>query len=431
MGRNKTAVFTKEMKKTHTLLIPQMLQPHFTLLCEAIRLDGYNPVVLTDDDPEVAETGLKYVHNDICYPAILVIGQFIKALQSGKYDVNKTALLITQTGGGCRASNYIFLLRKALKNAGFENVPVVSLNFARLDKSGFSLSPAALLRIIYSVLYGDVMLALYNQARTYEKVSGKAKKALEESIAYILKQLSKNREFSFKKHVKHITKLFASVEQSAAKKPRVGIVGEIYLKYSPLGNNNLEDFLISQGAEPVCGGLCDFLLYCLANGFVTEKLYNMKLKFKWAQKKAIAFLVGKQKTINKIIAENSDFKPSHTFDMLLNSSDDIINKGVKMGEGWLLTAEMVAHIKEGVSNVICAQPFGCLPNHIVAKGVMSSVRAKYPSANIAAIDYDSGACRVNQENRIKLMLMNAQRSLKANEKTKGFSARETKEFANA
>lgn len=411
MGRCENAIFKKEMKKTHTILIPQMLQPHFTLLCETLKMEGYKTELLTDDSADVAQTGLKYVHNDICYPAILVIGQFIKALQSGKYDTEKTALLITQTGGGCRASNYIFLLRKALKNAGFERVPVISLNFAGLDKSGFTLSPSTLLKIVYAVLYGDAILALYNQARSYEKVCGAAKKALESSVGYIVNQLRKNRELFFKKHVKYITKLFAEIELSKEEKPRVGIVGEIYLKYSPLGNNNLEDFLISQGAEPVCGGLCDFLLYCVANGFVTEKLYNMKLKFKWAQKMAIDFLIRKQKAINKITEKYSTFKPMHTFDMLLGCTEGIIDKGVKMGEGWLLTAEMIAHIKEGVGNIICAQPFGCLPNHIVAKGVVSSIRAKYPLANIAPIDYDSGACRVNQENRIKLMLMNAQSNM--------------------
>jgi len=407
MSKGEIVAFKNEMKKTHTILVPMMLQPHFSILCEVLKLEGYNVELLTEDGAEVAQTGLKYVHNDMCYPAILVIGQFIRALQSGKYDVNKTALLITQTGGGCRASNYIFLLRKALRASGFESVPVLSLNFMGLDENSVKLSLNGLIRTAYGILYGDTVLALYNQARSYEKTLGDAERVKDEIVKYIIDKMRNNREFSFKKHVKYITEKFASIPRDTAEKPRVGIVGEIYLKYSPLGNNDLEKFLISQGAEPVVGGLIDFILYALENGFVTEKLYNMKLKIKSLQKIAINYLTNKQKTINSIIKKNSDFKEIHTFDHLKNAADKIIDKGVKMGEGWLLTAEMVSHIKSGVNNVLCAQPFGCLPNHIVAKGVMSSVRRKYPFANITAIDYDSGACKVNQENRIKLMLMNA------------------------
>ncbi len=411
MARIENAKFTSEMKKEHTILVPQMLQPHFTLLCEVLRLDGYNPKLLTDCSSEIADTGLKYVHNDICYPAILVIGQFLRALESGELDNDKVSLLITQTGGGCRASNYIFLLRKALKAAGFSHIPVVSFNFAGLDSGGFSLTAMAAVRCIYAVLYGDVMLALYNQARSHAKKREDAEKALDDTTEYIKKVLATKSMFRFKKHAKYIVRKFSEIELDNLEKPRVGIVGEIYLKYSPLANNDLEELLISQGAEPVTSGLLDFLLYTISNGVFTEELYNMKLKFKNIQKLGVKFLIKRQKTANKLILKYSSYKPSHTYDMLLNSTEGIIGKGVKMGEGWLLSAEMASHIKEGVNNVICVQPFGCLPNHIVAKGVVNNVRKKYPKANITAIDYDSGACKVNQENRIKLMLMNAENSL--------------------
>ena len=417
----KYPVFTEEMKKTHKILMPMMIEPHFSLLREVLVKDGYDVELLKTNHSGIAEIGLKYSHNDMCYPAILVIGQFIDALKSGKYDTHKIALIITQTGGGCRASNYIHVLRKSLVASGFGYVPVISLNGNNLEgSSGFKLNLKLAYNMVYAVLYGDLALSIYNQARTYEVNKGDSAKALDEIILYLKDALEQGSFASEKKNYKYIVQKFNTIKREQSTKTRVGIVGEIYLKYSALGNNNLEDFLISEGAEPVVSGLIDFLLYCMTDAKGDRLMYNIKDKLEVPKRVLVRYFVKKQNYFAKVIKENSDFIAPENFDHVYECADGIINRGVKMGEGWLLTAEMIAHIKDGVNNIVCAQPFGCLPNHIVAKGAMGKIKRKYPKANIVAIDYDPGASRTNQENRLRLMLMNAKEENKSIEHEEKF-----------
>lgn len=401
-------IFTEEMKKTHKILMPMMLEPHFSLLCEVLRDEGYDIELLRTNHSSIAEEGLKYTHNDMCYPAILVIGQFIDALKSGKYDTHRTALIITQTGGGCRASNYIHLLRKALKSSGYEYVPVISASASNLEKhEGFKLSINAIYKCMNVLLYGDFLLCIYNQARSHEVVKGESAQALQESVEFLKATMKTGSLGKRKENYMYILEKFNNIALYDKVKPRVGIVGEIYMKYSALGNNKLEEFLIEEGAEPVVSGFIDFLLYCISNSQSDRVLYNIKSKYEIGRRAFIDYVIKKQREMINVIENNSRFIAPGDFKEIYNAADGIINKGVKMGEGWLLTAEMVSHIKNDVNNIVCAQPFGCLPNHIVARGVMGKIRKEYPKANILAIDYDPGASKTNQENRLKLMLMNA------------------------
>ncbi len=378
-----SAVFTPEMKQTHTILIPDMLPIHFGLIMEIFRNNGYKMELLTTSTRSVVDEGLKHVHNDTCYPALLVIGQFIDALKSGKYDVNKVALLISQTGGGCRASNYIHLLRKALDEE-FPQIPVLSLNFSGLEKdSGFKITAGMFLQMLYAVLYGDLMMSLYNTCRAYELNKGDSKAVLEKWQTKIAELFRKGGYRKTKKLYREILADFSQIKRTKEKKVRVGIVGEIYVKYSPLANNHLEDFLISEGCEPVVPAFLDFC----------RLIYSM------------------QKQMIKIVREHGEFDPPHDFEDLRAYADKYMHQGVKMGEGWLIPAEMAALAHGGVENIICTQPFGCLPNHIVAKGMSRVIKEAFPQANIVAVDYDPGATRVNQENRIKLMLANARKEI--------------------
>ena len=411
MTMQEYAKFTEDMKKTHTILVPDMLPVHFKLLISIFAESGYKMELLQNDSRAVVDEGLKNVHNDACYPALLVIGQFMDALKSGKYDPDKTALLITQTGGGCRASNYIHLLRKSV-NRNFPQVPVVSLNFSGLEKdSAFRITPLMFLKMLYAVLYGDLMMMCYNKCRAYEVRKGSAAEVLEswqKKLGEIFR--SGSREYLKTKQLyKGILDDFAAVELKKEKKIRVGIVGEIYVKYSPLANNHLEDFLISEGCEPVVPALMEFVLYCVAGTVNDAKIYDKKTKMSTAYAFAYKLLYGKQKEMVKTVKEHGVFEPPHDFEHIRRLADKYINQGVVMGEGWLIPAEMAALAESGVDNIICAQPFGCLPNHIVAKGMSRAIKNGYPEANIVAIDYDPGATRVNQENRIKLMLANARR----------------------
>ena len=403
---NKT-IFTEEMKKDYTVLVPDMLPVHFKLIIAIYKKYGYNMELIETSTQNVINEGLKNVHNDTCYPALLVIGQFMDALKSGKYDVNKTALLISQTGGGCRASNYIHLLRKAL-SAEFPQVPVISLNFSGLEKNpAFPMTPAIALRLIYAVLYGDMLMLLYNQCKPYEVKKNSTDELLARWQHRLGKLMDGNKYLSPKPIYKAMLNDFAALPRTREKKPKVGIVGEIYVKYSPLANNHLNEFLISEGCEPNVPGLLDFVLYCAVNTVVDSKLYDKK------DKSTLAFTIGYdvlykfQKQQIKVIEEHGVFQPPHDFEHLRKCADKYINQGVKMGEGWLITAEMAALAETGTKNIICTQPFGCLPNHIVAKGMSRVIKQAYPDANIVAIDYDPGATKVNQENRIKLMLANA------------------------
>ncbi len=412
-------IFTEEMRKEYTILVPTMLPTHFKMLVGIFRSYGLNAVLLENSGQPVIDCGLRYVHNDTCYPALLVIGQMIDAIETGGYDPHKVALMITQTGGGCRASNYIFLLRKALNKAGYGYVPVISLNFSNLEKNpGFKLTLSMLDRMVYAVLYGDLLMLLQNQCRPYEALPGSTAKLTDEWTARLLEQMKERGMVQYrrvKENYRAILRDFAALPRRNETKLRVGIVGEIFVKFSPLGNNNLEQFLLSEGCEPVVPGLLDFCLYCVYNSIADHELYGTgALKAKVVEA-AYRFLLKKQQDIIDFIEEQGVFRPMTPFEITRSLTKGYVGIGAKMGEGWLLTAEMLELAHENVKNIVCTQPFGCLPNHIVGKGMMKQIKEKNPGVNIVAVDYDAGATRINQENRIKLMLANARQNEQAAE----------------
>ncbi len=405
-------IFTADMKRDYTILIPDMLPWHFDLLLHVMRQEGYNVELLKNDSRAVIDEGLKHVHNDACFPALCVIGQYVDALKSGKYDVNKTAVMITQSGGGCRASNYIPLIRKAPK-AEFPQVPVLSLNFAGLEKgNGLDLNLSFLMRLGYSIYYGDLVMSLFNQTKPYEINAGDSEKARERCVNYLKNALDRKKHNKLGRNVKFLLETFAAVKVKREEKVKVGIVGEIYVKYSPLGNSHLEEFLLSEDCEPVVPALMDFILYCVINNVNDAKYYNMKSKATILFKLAYKWLYSKQKKIIKMTKKQGIFEPLHDFEHLRRCADKVINQGVKMGEGWLIPAEMAALAETGTDNIVCAQPFGCLPNHIAGKGAVRTLKNLYPHENVVPVDYDPSATRVNQENRIKLMLATARENLK-------------------
>lgn len=404
-------VFTKDMRRDYTILVPNMLPYHFRMITRLLNQFGYKVELLETSGSDIVETGLKYVHNDSCYPAQLVIGQFVTALQSGKYDPHKTALLFSQTGGGCRASNYISLLRKALERAGYPYVPVISLNFAGLESNpGFRLTLPLLQRMIYAVVYGDLLMLLTNQCKPYEVTAG-ASAALADTLSYELAEslanahVMTNREL--KRTMSEVVRRFAAIPRRSIVCTPVGIVGEIYVKYSPLGNNALEDYLVSEQAEPVLAGFLDFALATVYNGLADHHLYRRDALRQPVQRWVYRWLLRKQRDLIAVIRENSAFRAPTPFERKVKLLGDYIGIGMKMGEGWLLTAEILELLDEGIPNVICVQPFGCLPNHVAGRGVMQRIKRDFPHANIAAVDYDSGTSAVNQHNRIKLMLQSA------------------------
>lgn len=409
--KNGRLLFTKEMKKDYTILMPMMLPVHFTLMRNALRLDGYNAVLLETTHHAIVEEGLKNVHNDACYPALLVIGQFIDALKSGKYDPDKVALLITQTGGGCRASNYIHLLRKALKRAGYDQVPVISLNLSGLEKNpGFKLSYNLGRRIIYAMLYGDLIMLLANQCRPYEVEKGSTDALVDSWINRLTEEYKDPKNLKYKNvkaNLERIAADFNDLKIKHQEKIGVGVVGEIYIKYAALGNNNLEDFLLSEGVEPVVPGLIDFVIFKVDNRVEDAGLYGGHFIKKAVCAALEKFLEKKQQELIDIVSRYPRFRAPQNFRKIKSLVKGYLGYGNKMGEGWLLTAEMLELVHSGFNNIVCAQPFGCLPNHIVGKGMIRKIRENNPGANIVAIDYDPGATKINQENRIKLMLANA------------------------
>ncbi len=403
------------MKKTYKILVPEMLPMHFKLITEYLKTQGYDMETLSSHGKEIAETGLKYVHNDTCYPAILVIGQFIDALKSGKYDVHKTALVYFQTGGGCRASNYIFLLRKALEKAGLGFVPVISISFNGLEKHpGFKVTPKLAVKLFYCIFYGDLLLSLKNQVAPYEVNQGDAENLANEITEELGGKMDKMK-LSFKtveKNCAEIVERFKKIPTVKTQKPRVGVVGEIYVKFSALGNNGLEKLLLSEGAEPVVPGLMDFFIYTVYAKITDCRLFGIGKKLYPVYVLLYKFLLAKQKRFINVVKSDGTFDAPGTFAETVKLVDGYINTGVKMGEGWLLTAEMLELKERGVKNVICAQPFGCLPNHVCGKGMMKPIKDRNPDMNIVAVDYDAGASKVNQDNRIKLMLALARENLK-------------------
>lgn len=396
-----------EMKATHKILVPDMLPYHFAIIERVMRLHGYDLEILKNKTRTVIDEGLKHVHNDTCYPCLCVVGQYIDALKSGKYDLKKTAVLITQTGGGCRASNYTPLIRKALKEE-FPEVPVVSINFSGLEKdSSLKIGAKLFLKLAYAILYGDTVMWCYNQTKPYEVTAGDADAARERAVNLIADKFEKGGYAKYKKVNREIIAEFARVERRREKKVKVGMVGEIYVKYSGLGNNELEKFLLSENCEPVVPALLDFILYCIINVVNDAKLYGRGKGTAFIYKFVYRLVRRMQKNVIKIFGREGSFEPLHDFEHLRRCADKVINQGVKMGEGWLIPAEMAALAESGVMNVVCAQPFGCLPNHIAGKGTVRTLKKLYPDENIVAVDYDPSATKVNQENRIKLMLATA------------------------
>ncbi len=398
--------FTDKHKKTHTILAPDMLPYHFDVLKQVLLKYGYQIEVLKDDGKAVIDEGLKYVHNDACYPALCVIGQFMHALKSGRYDVDKTAVIITQSGGGCRASNYIPLIRKALKTE-FPQVPVLSLNFSGLEKdSGVKISVSMLLQLAYGIFYADAVMSLYNQCKPYEVKAGSVDVARKDCMDLLAKAFSGRGYKRYKKVMHEILERFSKIERRKEKRIRVGIVGEIYVKYSPIGNSKLEEFLYGEGCEPVVPALMDFVMYCIVNNINDYELYGKNKGTAFVYSIVYKYLLKKQRLAIAYFEEYG-FEPPHDFEHLRACADKVLHQGVKMGEGWLIPAEMVALCETGVTNVVCAQPFGCLPNHIVGKGASRTVKTLFPKANIVPIDYDASATKVNRENRLKLMLETA------------------------
>ena len=371
--------------------------------------------------------------NDSFYPAILVIGQFLNALLSGKYDTHKVALIMFQTGGGCRASNYIYLIREALKTANLGYIPVISLSLAGIEKHpGFKLSPKMLKNMLYATLYGDLMMSLANQVKPYETTKGEADRLTEKWTNILGGELGMKGHTNYRKIKQNYQKIigdFAKIKVEHKDTVKVGIVGEIFVKYSPLANNNLEKFLLSEGAEPVVPGLYDFLMYCVYNTLNECVLYKKNTAVYPIFKFVYRILCKKKRDVIELIKKNGIFEAWTPFEEIVALAPDLISTAVKMGEGWLLTAEMLELGKAGGTNIVCTQPVGCLPNHICGKGMMKPIKEKNPNINIVAIDYDAGASRVNQENRLKLMLFNARRVKEEMKSNEAKSAAKTSETA--
>ena len=409
------AVFTPEMRKEYTILCPQMSPIHFDLLVPAFKTCGYNIEVLHNDGREAVDVGLKYVNNDACYPSLMVVGQIMDAVLSGKYDLSKTAILMTQTGGGCRATNYIGFIRRALEKAGHPDIPVISLNVSGLEKQpGFQITLPLLTKGMYGVVFGDIFMRCLYRMRPYEAVPGSANAMHEKWKKKCIKFLClKNPTyFGFTKLCREIIADFDNLPILDIQKPRVGIVGEILVKFMPAANNYLVELLESEGAEAVVPDLLDFLFYCFYNSNFKAKELGMSKRTAFLCNSGIKFLEFIRSTSRKAFAESKHFSTPADIRELAEYAKPIVSLGNQTGEGWFLTGEMMELIHEGVNNIVCTQPFGCLPNHVVGKGVIKEIRRQYPLANIVAIDYDPGASEVNQLNRIKLMLSTAQRNLK-------------------
>ncbi|RNM30191.1 2-hydroxyglutaryl-CoA dehydratase [Absicoccus porci] len=400
--------YTSDMKKDHLVLVPSMLPIHFKFLKPVFEMNGYHLEVLETDNDNIRQEGLAHVHNDMCYPALLVIGQMIDALKSGKYDLNHVALAITQTGGGCRASNYLSLLRKALEQEGWDYIPVISANMSGLEKdSGIDFTLPLILRVVYGALYGDALMWLKNQVQPYEVHPGDTERVIDEIVDELIGTFETGEYRKSKRIYNIMIDRIKKVERTQEKKIRVGIVGEIYMKYSPLGNQHLEDYLMQEGFEPVLSGVMDFALYSIENGIIDYNYYHMHAKTHYLYQLAKDIIMRMQKTFRDAVKADGTFTPPDDFSEVIANGKSVIDPGVKMGEGWLLTSEVVSLVKSGVDNVIMCQPFGCLPNHIVAKGMTKKIKEEYPQVNIAPIDYDPSASKVNQENRIRLMMANA------------------------
>ena len=411
--------FTKEMRKDYTILCPQMSPIHFDLLEVAFQASGYHVEVLPNDNKQAVDMGLKYVNNDACYPSLMVVGQIMEAILSGKYDTDKLAVIISQTGGGCRASNYIGFIRRALKKAGFGHIPVISINLSGLEGNpGFKITPSLALRGIYAAIFGDIFMKCVYRMRPYEAVPGSAN-AMHEKWKSVCKEFlsqgypSRRR---FKQLCREIIEDFDNnLELLDVKKPRVGVVGEILVKFLPAANNHLVDLLESEGAEAVVPDLLDFLLYCFYNQNFKVSHLGMKKSKATMGNLGIKALEWFREPATEAFKKSRHFYPPAKIEELGKMASEIVSLGNQTGEGWFLTGEMLELIHSGAANIVCTQPFACLPNHVVGKGVIKELRRRYPNSNVVAIDFDPGASEVNQLNRIKLMLSTANKNMEASQ----------------
>ena len=406
--------FTEEMRKEYTILCPQLSPIHFDLLQPVFEYCGYNFEVLNNDNKTAVDIGLKYVNNDACYPSLLVVGQLMQALLSGKYDINKTALIITQTGGGCRATNYIGFIRRALEKAGMAHIPVISLNLGGIEVNpGFKVSVDMLYRAILGCTIGDIFMRCVYRMRPYELTPGSVDAIHQKWIQTAAKFITSKHInlFKFRKLCVDIIKDFDQIPLRNVKKPRVGIVGEILVKFSPAGNNHLVELLESEGAEAVMPDLLDFMLYCFYNQIYKADKLGTSKKTALLSRIGIWAIQTLRSPASKALKRSKHFDSMSNIYELVKYAKPIVSIGNQTGEGWFLTGEMIELIHNKVPNIVCCQPFGCLPNHVVGKGVIKALRKAYPSSNIVAIDYDPGASEVNQLNRIKLMLSTAVKNI--------------------
>ena len=409
-------VFTKEMKKRHTILSPQMSPIHFDIIKEAFTVNGYDLVVLPDREREAVETGLKYVNNDACYPVLIIVGQIINALQSGKYDLDNISVFMSQTGGGCRASNYIYLIRRALRSAGMEHIPVISISALGLEKNpGMQFTPSLLGKALQGMLYGDLLTRVLYFTRAYELEEGSAQLLYEKWNEICKEAVRKGSYTQFKKNVYQIVADFDLLPLRDERKPRVAIVGEILIKLHPTANNELIRMLEEEGAEVILTDFADFFLYNAHCARYNEKNLGGPKSTRLIGDLFVAFIERYRKHVRSALARSTHFDAPAPIERIAELAEPIVSIGNQTGEGWLVTGEMVELIHEGIPNIVCVQPFACLPSHVTAKGAIKELKRLYPQSNVVAIDYDAGASEVNQLNRIKLMLSTAKNNFNEEE----------------
>ena len=408
--------FTLKMKKDYTILSPSMAPIHFQLLRPAFQRQGFHVDIMENEGPEVLQLALKYLHNDLCYPAMLTTGQMLATMKSGKYDPDKVAMVITQSGGGCRDSNYINLMRKAFEKAGYPNVPFISANMWGLElNSGLNLTLPTMLMAVAGLIYGDMLMIVSNQVRPYEVNKGDTDRLLEQWIKRLGEKFSKGRGFSYgtvKRNLKAIADDFAAIPIEKTPKVKVAVIGELYLKYSAPGNNHLEEFLAEQDCEVYVPSILGFGIYKTNGALEDLRLYGGKPLKKLIMEIVMAVMFKMEDILISAIEANPAFVPPERVNDLKKRAEGVISVGNSMGEGWYLAAEMLEFADHGYENIVIVQPFGCLPCHVAAKGMINKVRRIDPRLNVVDIEYDPGATRVNQENRIKLMLAVAKEKLK-------------------
>ena len=423
----KRVEFTKEMKKKHTILVPQMSPIHFQFIEIAAKKSGYNTVVLPAVDKKAVDAGLRVVNNDACYPSIIVIGQLINALESGEYDLDNVTLMISQTGGGCRATNYIGFIRKALKDLGYGHIPVISFNLVGLDKQpGFKLTSGFLHRLVIAMVIGDTLMRATYRTRPYEKVKGSVNEMYNKWVGESYKVIEKGGYKKFKNLINDIVNDFDNIElDESIRKPKVGIVGEILVKFHPNANNDVFSLLEEEGAEVIVPDLLDFFSYTTLNGVIKfDELLIGSKKDKFIHATIVKIIDIYKKPSVEAFKNSKRFTTPSNIEEIAHKAEKFLSLANQSGEGWFLTGEMVELLDSGVDNILCLQPFACLPNHITGKGMIKKLKDAYPMSNIVPIDYDAGISEVNQINRIKLMLTNAIRNMKLNEKKSSLNLNE-------